>query len=466
MKMNKGNYMKEMSNRTHVDVNIDILITNGTIITMDADRSIIEQGAVAVNNHNIIAIGKTQSLKNKFKPKNIIDAKNGIIMPGLVNTHTHAAMTLFRGFADDLILDKWLKDYIWPAEAKYINAKNVRLRTLLAIAEMIRSGTTTFSDAYFFEDETAKAAKDAGMRTVIGEGLLDFPTPNKKTPEQGLKYTEMLIKKWQDEPLINVAVAPHSPYTCSSSLLKDVKNISENHSVPIHTHLSETKKEVKDIQIKHNYTPVEYLNRLGILDCQVIAAHCVHLTNNDINIMAQKKVNVSHNPISNMKLASGVAPLLSLLKAGVNVGLGTDGAASNNNLNIIKEMNTAVKLHKLFTHEAANINAKTIVEMATISGAKVLGLNSITGSIETGKRADIIIINMNKPNAIPVYNLYSHLAYSVNSSDVETVIIDGKIIMHNRKILTFDEQKVMEDVRTLAAQSELPPANARGFLLL
>ena len=430
----------------------DIIIVNGIVLTMDSNRSILDPGAIVMKDGRIIAVGAKESLENRFKAKETIDATGKLVMPGLINTHTHASMVIFRGFADDLPLQEWLENYIWPAEAKYITPETVHLGTLLAIAEMIHSGTTTFNDMYFFEDEVAKAAKLAGMRAVVGEGVLDFPTPNKKTPLEGLEYTEMLIKKWQDDPLITVAVAPHAPYTCSSEVLKAAKDLSDKYNVPLHTHLSETKKEVKAIKKKYGLSPVAYLNELGILDDNLIAAHCVHLTKEDISLIVQRKVGVAHNPESNMKLASGVALIPDLLDAGAKIGLGTDGAASNNDLDMFEEMDTTAKLHKVLKFDPTVIDAKTVVEMATIGGAKILGLDDQIGSIEEGKRSDIIILNLNKPHLTPLYNPYSQIVYATDAADVETVIIEGMVVMRNHKILTINEEEIMQDVRVLAAK--------------
>lgn len=431
---------------------VDVLIVNGTIVSMDSNRTILEPGTVAIKDGKIVAAETIGFPRSELKAKETIDATGKLVMPGLINTHTHAAMTIFRGYADDLPLMEWLQNYIWPAEAKYINADTVRLGTQLAAVEMIRSGTTTFNDMYFFEDEVAKAAKEIGIRAVVGEGLLDFPTPNKKTASEGLDYTEMLIKKWRNDPLITVAVAPHSPYTCSAELLKSAKNLSDKYGVPLHIHVSETEQELNDSRNKHGLTPFEYLDSLGFLGDNVIAAHSVHLTANDIQLIAARKVGVSHNPESNMKLASGVAPIPELLNAGAKIGLGTDGAASNNDLNMFEEMDTTAKLHKVFRKNSSVVDAKSVVEMATIGGARVLGLEKEIGSIEEGKRADVIIIDLDKPHLTPMYNPYSQIVYAVDGADVETVIIEGRIVMRDHKILTADEEKIIQDMQALAAK--------------
>ncbi len=429
---------------------VDILILNGTIVSMNPDRTILEHSSIAIKNGKILTVEKMGSPGSEPKAKETIDSTGKLIMPGLVNTHTHAAMTIFRGYADDLPLMDWLQNYIWPAEAKYINEYTVRLGTQLAAVEMIRSGTTTFNDMYFFEDEVAKVAKETGIRAVVGEGLLDFPTPNKKTPGEGLDYTEMLIKKYRNDPLITVAVAPHSPYTCSAELLKSARDLSDKYSVPLHIHVSETEQELNDSISKNGHTPFEYLDGLGFLGENVIAAHSVHLTVNDIQLIAGRKVGVSHNPESNMKLASGVARIPDMQKAGAKIGIGTDGAASNNDLNMFEEMDTTAKLHKVFSKNSSLVDAMSVVEMATIGGARVLGLEKEIGSIEKGKRADVIIIDMQKPHLTPLYNPYSQIVYAVDGADVETVIIEGRIVMRDHKILTVDEDKIIQDAQALA----------------
>jgi len=431
---------------------VDILIINGTIVSMDSNRTILEHGAIGIKDGKIVAVGITDTIRGELKAKETIDATGKLIMPGLVNTHTHAAMTIFRGYADDLPLMEWLQNYIWPAEAKYIDADTVRLGTQLAALEMIHSGTTTFNDMYFFEDEVAKASKEIGIRAVVGEGLADFPTPNKKTPDEGLEYTEMLIKKYRNDTLIKVAAAPHSPYTCSPGLLEAARNLSYKYKVPLHIHVSETEQEFNDSINKHGLTPFEYLDSLDFLGDNVIAAHSVHLTANDIKLISDKKVGVSHNPESNMKLASGVAPIPELMEAGATIGLGTDGAASNNDLNMFEEMDTAAKLHKVFSNNSSVVDSKSVVEMATIEGATVLGLDKEIGSIEVGKRADIIIIDLHSPHLTPLYNPYSQIVYAMDGSDVGTVIIEGKIVMRENKILTIDEDKIIQDANILAAR--------------
>jgi 5-methylthioadenosine/S-adenosylhomocysteine deaminase len=431
---------------------VDVLIVNGTIVSMDPDRTILEHSAISIKNGKILAIEKMGSSGSVPKAKETIDATGKLVMPGLINTHTHAAMTIFRGYADDMPLMEWLQNHIWPAESKYINADTVRFGTQLAAVEMIRSGTTTFNDMYFFEDEVAKVAKETGIRAVVGEGLLDFPTPNKKTPAEGLDYAEMLIKKYRNDQLITIALAPHSPYTCSAELLISARDLSDKYGIPLHIQVSETEQEFNDSMSKHGLTPFEYLDSFGFLGEKVIAAHSVHLTANDIQLIAGRKIGVSHNPESNMKLASGVAPILDLQKAGAKIGLGTDGAASNNDLNIFEEMDTTAKLHKVFSKNSSAVDAMSVVEMVTIGGARVLGLDKEISSIEKGKRADVIIIDMHKPHLTPLYNPYSQIVYAVDGADVESVIIEGRIVMRDHKILTVNEDKIIQDAQALTAK--------------
>jgi 5-methylthioadenosine/S-adenosylhomocysteine deaminase len=324
--------------------------------------------------------------------------------------------------------------------------------SLLAAAEMIKSGTTTFCDMYIFEDETARAAKDAGMRCLIGEVLFDFPSPNFKTQEEGLAYTRMLIEKWADDPLINIIVEPHALYTCSPSLLIEAKKLADNYHVPLGFHLLENAAEKKQLEEKFGKSAVSFLKDIGYLNERMLAFHCVCLSEEDRKLFADHGCKAGHNPASNMKLASGVAPVPDMFKAGITVGLGTDGCASNNTLDMINEMSTAAKLHKVTRLDPTVMNARTVVRMATIEGAKALGMEKITGSLEIGKKADIIIIGLNEPHLTPLYNEYSHLVYAMSGADIDTVLINGKIVMENRKLLTINEEEVMQKVREIAVK--------------
>jgi len=420
---------------------LDILIKNGTILSMDSKNSIIEDGLIGIKGDAISYIGK--GLKKRFDAKTLIDAKGGIILPGLINGHTHAAMSLYRGIADDLPLMEWLNNYIFPLESK-INADFVYTGTLLSCAEMIMSGTTTFCDMYIFEGEAARAAKAAGMRCVVGEVLYDFDSPNYGSIANGLRYTESLIEKWQNDPLISVAVEPHTLFTCSPALLSAANKIALKYNVPLILHLAETENELLQVKEKYGKRPVEHLLSLDILGPHLIAAHCVHLNEEDIALLSENRVKVIHNPESNMKLASGIAPVPEMLSSGITMGLGTDGCASNNDLDLFSEMDTTAKLHKIDTMDPTVMDALTVLRMSTIEGAKALGLGNITGSLEKGKKADIIIIDTNKPHLVPLYNPYSHIVYSAKGSDVSHTIINGRLVMAEKRLLIMDIDDVIK----------------------
>ncbi|MBU1181563.1 MAG: amidohydrolase [Proteobacteria bacterium] len=428
----------------------DLIILNGTVITMDHNGTLIKNGAVAVKGEKIIATGETGGFVS-WKASKTIDAGGGIIMPGLINTHTHASMTIFRGLADDLPLMTWLNDHIFPAESK-LNPEKVYAGALLACAEMIMSGTTCFCDMYLFEDHVAQAAKEAGMRAVVGEVLFDFPSPNYGSLENGFAYTEMLVEKYRNDPLINIAVEPHSPYLCAPALLQKASLLAQKKDLLLVIHVSETKSEVSQIKERYGLTPVGFLASLGILSPNLLACHCVHLTEDDITLLKKHDVKVAHNPESNMKLASGIAPVSELLKKGVCVGIGTDGCASNNNLDLFHEMSMAAKLGKVHTLDPAVMNAKSVLRMATIDGARALGISDITGSIEPGKKADIIILDTNRPHLTPMYNAASHIVYAARASDVTTSVINGRLIMEDRKILSFDTAEASQKVRKIAEE--------------
>jgi 5-methylthioadenosine/S-adenosylhomocysteine deaminase len=419
----------------------DILIHNGTILTMDGQNNIIYNGMIVISDSTISYVGKNR--KDSITAKKDLDAQGGLILPGLINSHTHAAMSLFRGLADDLPLMEWLQNYIFPVESK-MDADFVRVGTFLACAEMILSGTTTFCDMYLFEEEVARAAKEAGMRAVVGEVIYDFPSPNYGALEKGFIYTEALIERWEKDPLINIAVEPHSLFTCGEELLRKANDLALTKGVPLILHLAETKEEVHEIEKKYRKRPVQHLKDLGLLGSHLIVDHCVHINKPEIELLAENNVSIVHNPESNMKLASGIAPIPDMIVKGITVGLGTDGCASNNNLDLFGEMDMAAKLHKVHKLDPTVMNAQTLVHMATIDGAKVLGLEKITGSLEVGKRADLIVIDTHKPHLVPMYNPYSHLVYAVSGNDVKHSIIDGKIVMEERRLLTLDLEDIIE----------------------
>jgi len=428
---------------------VDTIIKNCTILTMDGQNSVLENGFLCIRGDTISHIGVED--EKQFQAGKTIDANGGLVLPGLVNGHTHAAMSLFRGLADDLPLMEWLNNYIFPAESR-IDADFVFTGTLLACAEMIMSGTTTFCDMYLFEEEAAKAARKAGMRCMLGEVLYDFPSPNYGPMEKGLEYTESLIRKWQDDPLVSIAVEPHSLFTCSPDLLIAANKMALRYNVPLIIHVAETLSELAEIKDKYGKKPVEHLQSLDLLGSQLIMDHCVHLDETDIKILAEHGVKVVHNPESNMKLASGIAPVPELISHGVTVGLGTDGCASNNNLDLFTEMDMAAKLHKIQTMNPTVLDAVTVLRMATIEGARALGIDHATGSLETGKKADIIIVDTDKPHLTPMYNPYSHIVYAARGNDVSHSIINGQLVMENRKLLTIDLDEIIARAREKSVQ--------------
>jgi 5-methylthioadenosine/S-adenosylhomocysteine deaminase len=431
---------------------VDLLILGGTVVTMDGGRRVVEDGGVAVRGDAIVAVGTRDEIVKGFRARRSINASGKLIIPGLVNTHTHIPMTLFRGISDDLDLNDWLTQFIFPAEAKNVTEQFVRAGTRLGLAEMIRGGTTTYCDMYYFEDAIADETKKAGVRGVLGETIIQFPVPDNKTPEDALAYTERFIKKWQGDPLIVPAAAPHAPYTLTTDHLKAVKAQSDRLNSTVVIHVAETKKERDDILTQYGKTPVEYLDSIGFLNERTIAAHSIWLTENEIDIYKRRGVGSAHCPESNMKLASGVAPVPAMLAKDIAVGIGTDGAASNNDLDMWDEMDTAAKLHKLTSNDPKTLPAEQAFEMATIRGARVLKLDKLIGSIETGKRADIVILDADSMNQTPFYNVYSLLVYSTKAADVNTVIINGRLVMQNRRLLTLNENAIKKDAQRYRGQ--------------
>jgi 5-methylthioadenosine/S-adenosylhomocysteine deaminase len=430
----------------------DLLIVNGTVLTLDANNTEISNGLVAVTKDSITAVGPASELSDWSAPR-VVDAGGGIIMPGLINSHTHASMTCFRGLADDLQLMTWLNEHIFPAEAK-LDEQKVFWGALLACAEMIMSGTTCFCDMYLYEDAVARAAKEAGVRAVVGEVLYDFDSPNYGPIEKGFEYTQTLIDTWKGDPLVTIAVEPHSTYLCAPELLKRAFNLAQSFSLPFVIHLAESKSEVEQIKERYGRTPVEHLAELEILAPNVLACHCVELTPNDISLFQRFDVKVAHNVESNMKLASGIAPIPRLLKEGICVGLGTDGCASNNDLDLFLEMDTVAKLHKVKALDPTVMNARTVLRMATIQGARALGLDESIGSLENGKKADLIIIDTHKPHLTPMYNPVSHMVYAAMGSDVRTSIINGTIVMEDAKLKTINLKSVLNNINRIAKEIE------------
>jgi 5-methylthioadenosine/S-adenosylhomocysteine deaminase len=427
---------------------VDLIVSGGILVTMDSGRAIVRDGSVAVRGDAIVAAGPRAEVEGKFKGAQMIDARGRLVLPGFINGHTHVPMTLFRGLHDDVTLNDWLYKYIFPAEAKNVNEEFVRWGTRLAAAEQIRAGVTTFADMYYFEDAVAEETKAAGMRGVLGETFIDFPAPDNKSEAEMLAYTEKFLKRWQGDALIHAAPAPHSIYTCSKKTLEDAAALARKYHAPILIHVAEMKKEWEDSEKANGMSPVQYLDKIGVLGPDVVAAHCIFVDEADRKLLAERGVGCVHNPSSNMMIASGVSPVPELRGAGVAVGLGTDGpAGSNNDLDLMEEIDLAAKLAKITKMDPLALGAKAVVEMATIDGARALHMEKEIGSIEAGKKADLILISLDEPNAVPMYDVYAQIAYALKGSDVETVVIGGRVVMRERKLLTVDEARVLEKAR-------------------
>jgi len=433
---------------------VDLVVTNGIVVTMDAQRRVIENGAVAVRGDSIVAVGSTADITAQFDAAKTVDARGAIVMPGLINGHAHAAMSLFRGMADDLALDDWLKKYIFPAEARNVTEEFVVWGTRLGMLEMLRGGITTYADMYYFEDAVARVTKEAGMRGVLGETIIDFPAPDNKTVAQALEYTQKFIEHWKGDPLIVAAAAPHSMYTCSAKTLQDAAALARRNHAPILIHVAEAPFELQLSREKYGITPVGYLAREGILGPDVTGAHCVWVDQADVATLVQYGVGCTNNPSSNMKTAAGVSPVVDMLAAGAAVGLATDGAASNNNQDMFEEMDLAAKLQKITRMDSRALPAEQVVEMATIGGARAVHLEKLIGSLEAGKKADLIVVDTTAPHATPMYNVYSQLVYALKATDVRSVVIGGKIVMEDRKMLTLDEVAILAKANDYKVQIE------------
>jgi len=422
----------------------DWIWTARYVLTMDPARRIIEHGGVAIQGDRILAVGPRADIEAKYDAKARLDRGNAVIAPGLINTHTHAAMSLLRGIADDLRLREWLEKYIFPAEAKNVTPEFVRVGTRLACIEMLLSGTTTFTDMYYFEEEVAEAAKEAGMRGVLGQTIIGFPAPDAKTPADALKRAEAFLERYANDPLVVPAVAPHALYTNSDETLRDARTLANRHQAPILIHLSETRTENEDILAKRSKTPTAVLDSLGFFEGRTVAAHAVWVDEADRRILKERGVGVAHCPSSNMKLASGIAPVVAMLAEGISVGLGPDGpAGSNNDFNLFEEMDLAAKLQKVTAGDPRALPAMTALEMATIGGARVLGLDREIGSIEAGKRADLITVRLDAPHAEPLYNVASQMVYALKGSDVRDVMVNGEFVVRDRRHLRLNTAQVI-----------------------
>ena len=427
---------------------VDLVVSGGIVVTMDPARAIEPDGSVAVRGDSIVAVGPRAQIETRYRGAQVIDARGHLVLPGFINGHTHVPMTLFRGLHDDVTLNDWLYKYIFPAEAKNVNEQFVRWGTRLAAAEQIRAGVTTFADMYYFEDAIAEETKAAGMRGVLGETFIDFPAPDNKSEAEMLAYTENFLKRWQGDPLIHAAPAPHSIYTCSKKTLQDAAALARKYHAPILIHMAEMKKEWDDSKKVNGTSPTQYLEKIGVLGPDVVAAHCIFVDEADRKLLAERGTGCVHNPSSNMMIASGVSPVPEMRAAGVAVGLGTDGpAGSNNDLDLMEEIDLAAKLAKVSKMDPLALNAKAVVEMATIDGARALHMDKEIGSLEVGKKADLVLISLNEPHAQPMYDMYAQVAYSLKGSDVDTVVIGGRVVMRNRELLTLDQPAVLQKAR-------------------
>ena len=427
----------------------DLLVRAGTIVTMDPSRRVIEDGAIAIDGERILAVGPRAEIEAAYDAKRIQDYPTGILLPGLLNTHTHAAMSLFRGLADDLTLDRWLQDFIFPAEARNVTPEFVYWGTRLAASEMLLSGTTLFVDMYYFEEEVARAAADAGIRTIAGQSVIQFPVPDAKNPEEGLARAEAFMKRFAGHPLVVAAVAPHALYTNDEATLRACRKLADKFGTPLVIHLSETQKEQTDMRAKYGKSPAAVLADWGVLDGPTIAAHGVWLDSADLDLLRGKPVGLAHNPGSNMMLASGVAPIGEIRRRGIPVGLGTDGpAGSNNDFNLFEEMDLAAKLQKVSRMDPTALTAKDALAMATIEGARAIRMDTEVGSLESGKRADWVLLDGKALNATPMFDVYSQIVYAFKGANVKDVMVNGVLLVENGKLVN----DISDELRTKAEE--------------
>lgn len=425
------------------------LLINARIITMNERMDIFGNGYLHIKDGKIAGIGNMEGITPENASLPATDLQGMWVMPGFVNTHTHVPMTMLRGYADDLPLHEWLTEHIFPAEARLVKPENVRIASRLAFVEMIKSGTTCFNDMYFYENIIAEEARQAGLRGVLNESVIDFPTASFRSTDEGIALSENLIRRWEGDPLIHPSVTVHAPYTCSKETLQKAKRLAEKYATLLHIHLAETRKEVEDITARTGLPPAEYLYSIGLLDRNVIAAHCVWLNKHEIELIARSGTSIGHCPKSNLKLASGIADTDAYLKAGINVGIGTDGTASNNTMDMVEEMRFAALLPKVVHYDPEAVDARTALRMATIGGARALGLGEITGSLETGKSADLLVINGEASNMVPVYDTYSAIVYAMNSKNIRSAMVAGEWIMRDRNVVHIDKENAVEEIKEI-----------------
>lgn len=433
-------------------MDVDLVVRAEYVLPMDTGFTVIDDGAVAIDKGRIVEVGRRADIMARYEAASILGGDNRVVMPGFINTHTHAAMVYFRGLADDLPLKDWLEKHMWPAETRWLSPGFVSDAVELACLEMLKAGITTYCDMYFFEEAAAVSAKKMGMRAVLGSGVIDSPAVSAKSADECLGNAERFLNDWRGDELISPCIAPHSAYTCCPGTLKKAKALAEKYNVLLHMHLSETEWEVGEIMMLYGKRPVEHLEGLGLLDENVLGVHCIWLEDNEIDLLAKRRVGVSHCMESNLKLASGFAPVAAMLEAGIKVSLGTDGAASNNDLNILGEMSTAAKVHKALSGNPTVLDAKTALLMATRWGAEAIGLGAVTGSLEKGKAADLIVMNLDKPHLTPIYDICSHIVYSMRASDIEMVLVGGRNVVGDGKLCSAEEPAIMETAREWGAK--------------
>jgi 5-methylthioadenosine/S-adenosylhomocysteine deaminase len=453
--MTQNQKSEHPSEQRTVGEDFDFLIKDGLILTLSAAfPDPIPAGAIGLRGSRIVYLGPC--CPEVWAAREVIDGRGFLILPGLINTHTHSAMTLFRGLADDLPLKEWLEQHIFPAEARFINPETVYWGSLLACAEMIRSGTTTLADGYFCLEGSARAVEQAGMRAVLAPGVIDFPAPGVPDPADTIRAARDFIEQWSGRsPRIRLGVFPHSPYTCSPRTLQQAKDLALDKGLPFFIHLAETREEISLVRDRTGFTPVRFLKRIGCLDASTVAVHVNHVDQEEMELLGEAEVRVSHCPESNMKLGAGVTPLLELLARGIVVGLGTDGCAGNNDLDLFREMGSAARLHKVTRLDSTLPAARTVVEMATVQAAGVLGLEKEIGSLEVGKQADLIMLNLGQPHLTPLYNPLSHLVYAASGADVDTVFIAGQMVMRHRRLLTLDWEEIRGRMVEISRQIRL-----------
>lgn len=426
----------------------DLMITDGTVLTMNPDNTVFEHGTVVVSDGKIVAVGGPE-LTAKYQAKKVLDVNGDIVMPGLINTHTHGSMTVFRSLGDD-VPDR-LHRYIFPLENKLVSRDMVRTGANLANIEMIKGGVTTYADMYYFEDEVAKTVDKAGLRAVLGETIINFPVADAQTPEEGIAYAVRFINEYKNHPRITPAFAPHGPYTNTTENLQKIAALSEELNVPVMIHLAETDREKNEIAKRTGgKSPVQYMADIGVLNNRLLAAHVIMADDNDLNLLKKYDVGVAHNISANTKSAKGVAPVTQMLEKGIRTGLGTDGPMSSNTLTTMNELNLVGKIHKLETKNRAAMPPLTVVEMATMGSARALHMEDKIGSLETGKRADIIVVDTKAPNMVPVYSPYAALVYGANGANVRHTIVDGVILMEDRQLLTVNENEIIQDAQRFA----------------